>query len=171
MQKLLQQLMALAQFDAGKGIVMQEPVDLQQLVEGCIQQIKPFAEEEGVAISQELGHAESIGDADRLSQVVTNLLANAVAYSNERGEIDVSLRSEDGSVFVEISDNGIGMAEEDVPHIFERFYRADKSRSGEGDHSGLGLPICKEIVEANRGDIAVESTLGEGAKFTVRLPS
>jgi heavy metal sensor kinase len=171
MQRLLQQLMALAQFDAGKGIVVQEPVDLQQLVEGCIQQIKPLAEEEGVVISQELGQAECNADADRLSQVVTNLLANAVAYSNERGEIDVSLRSEDGSVFIEISDNGIGIAEEDVPHIFERFYRADKSRSGEGGHSGLGLAICKEIVEAHRGDIAVESVLGEGSKFTVRLPA
>lgn len=170
MQQLLQQLMALAQFDAGKVINSREPIELRQLVERCIEQINPLAEERGVEMTQELGNENCTGDPDRISQVVTNLLGNAIAYNREGGKVTVTLQGDAGQAVLEVADTGIGIAPNDLPHLFQRFYRVDKSRFGEGEHSGLGLAICREIAEAHGGDITVESTLGEGSVFTLRLP-
>lgn len=170
MQQLLQQLMALAQFDAGEATHPQESVDLSELVEHCVDQMAPLAAGKNVALSIESSEATIPGDPDRISQIVTNLLGNAIAYNREGGKVAISLFEKAGDVVIEVADTGMGIAPDDLPHVFERFYRADKARSAEGEHNGLGLAICKEIADAHGGDISVESRLAEGSTFTVRLP-
>ena len=112
---------------------------------------------------------EITGDPERLAQVVTNLLTNAIQYNQSEGEVRVKLESQNGLAVLTVTDTGPGIAAEDLPRVFERFYRADKSRTGAGN-SGLGLSICKAIVEAHGGTIEVASEVGTGTTFTVRLP-
>src|SRR5207248_8995170 len=113
--------------------------------------------------------APAYGDADRLGQVITNLLTNAIHYNQPNGEIRVNTRSDNGAANVTIADTGQGIAAEDLPHIFVRFYRADKSRSRAAGRSGLGLAISKAIVDAHGGTIELTSQTGAGTTFTVRL--
>jgi signal transduction histidine kinase len=99
-----------------------------------------------------------------------NLLTNAIKFTGRHGTIAISLHTEDKWAVVRIADSGIGIAEEDLPRIFERFYKADKARTRTTPGSGLGLAIVKKIVDFHHGDIGVESRLGVGTAFTVRLP-
>jgi two-component system sensor histidine kinase BaeS len=123
-----------------------------------------------VKISSELEPLEIVGDSERLAQVVTNLLTNAIQYNQPNGEVRLKLSRQGGLAVLEISDTGQGIAPEDLPHVFERFFRADKSRSN-GGNAGLGLSICKAIVEAHGGTIEVASEESAGTKFVVRLPA
>jgi two-component system phosphate regulon sensor histidine kinase PhoR len=110
-----------------------------------------------------------LADADRLSQVFTNLLENAIKYTPEGGSVLLTARAGPGEAIVSVADSGGGIPAEDLPRIFERFYRVDKARSGKG--YGLGLAITKDIVQAHGGSIRVESAVGSGTRFTVRLPA
>jgi signal transduction histidine kinase len=101
--------------------------------------------------------------------MITNLVANAIEYNRPGGEVRVSVAQSGEWVVLEVKDNGIGISEADLPNIFERFYRADYSRSADG-HTGLGLAICKSIVDSHGGSIAAKSRLGSGTTFTVGLP-
>ena len=101
--------------------------------------------------------------------MVSNLISNAVYYSGDHAEVTVELRSSDGTVTGRVIDNGIGISEEDLSHIWERFYRADDSRS-KGGRSGLGLPMVKWIVEAHGGTVTAHSRLGEGSTFVFEFP-
>ena len=112
-----------------------------------------------------------LGDAERLGQVITNLLSNAIYYNRDHGEIRVETRAENGAAVITVADTGPGIAPEDLPHIFERFYRADKSRARGDGCSGLGLAICKAIVDAHAGSIRVATQSGAGTTFSVRLPT
>jgi len=105
-----------------------------------------------------------------MGQVVTNLLSNAIHFNREGGEVSLKVHAENGTGFLVVSDTGVGIPAEDLPHIFERFFRVDKSRSRIQGKTGLGLAICKAIVEAHSGAIIVTSTLGAGSTFEVRLP-
>ena len=111
------------------------------------------------------------GEEGAVGRVITNLLSNAIHCNKDHGEIRVSTRAEAKSAVVIVADNGSGISPEDLPHIFERFYRADKSRAGTNERSGLGLAICKAIVDAHGGTIDVVSDAGSGSTFTVRLPA
>jgi len=122
-----------------------------------------------VKIIADLAPVEITGDAGRLSQVITNLLTNAVQFNQAEGEVRLRLEARDGLAVLQVSDTGPGIASADLPRVFERFYRADKSRTGAGN-SGLGLSICKAIVEAHGGTIEAASVSGAGATFTLRLP-
>jgi signal transduction histidine kinase len=110
-------------------------------------------------------------DTDRITQVLNNLVSNALRHTRQ-GEIVLSARADDSYVSLSIRDSGSGIATEDLPFVFDRFYRGDKSRqrSDDGNSSGLGLAIAKAIVEAHGGTIRVESTLGKGTTFTLTLP-
>jgi signal transduction histidine kinase len=119
----------------------------------------------------ELDELDITGDQDLLSQVWTNLIHNAIKFTLEGGTVRLDLHRQDGRIEVKISDSGIGIAEEDQIHIFERFYKADPSRERSRGGSGLGLSISQKIVELHRGTIAVQSRLGTGAIFTVSLPA
>ena len=108
------------------------------------------------------------GNADLLTRLLTNLIGNAYRYGRENGHIDVTLRKEGGSALLTVKDDGIGISADDLPKIFDRFYRADKSRSVKG--TGLGLSIVKEIADLHGGTVNVESEPGKGSKFTFKSP-
>ena len=121
-------------------------------------------------IQSELVAAECPGDSQQLAQVITNLVTNAILHNKHGGEARITTRRDQGDVVFTIADNGPGIPAEDLPRLFERFYRADKSRTGATGGTGLGLAISKAIIEAHGGSIEVISTVGSGTTFTVRLP-
>ena len=171
MRRLAESLLQLARFDAGQEPIRRSPFDLAENARVCVRRIGPLAEERGIKVLCDLGPAKTFGDADRLGQLITNLLTNAIHYNKPNGEVRVSTRSENGGAVLTVADSGQGIAAEDVPHVFERFYRADKSRSRAEGRSGLGLAICKAIVDSHGGSIDVSSQPGAGTTFTVRLPA
>jgi len=110
------------------------------------------------------------GDSGRLKQVTVNLLDNAIKYTPAGGTVQVSVFEQDGTAFLEVTDNGIGVPTHALPHLFERFFRVDKARSRELGGAGLGLSIVKSICEAHGGDVKVQSREGQGSRFVVHLP-
>ena len=169
MRNLIESLLALARLDAGQESLKHLRFDLAKTVEDAVTLIKPLALERGVKIDTELEPLELSGDSERLAQVVTNLLANAIQYNQPEGNVHVTLKPENGLAVLSVTDSGKGISPEDLPRIFERFYRADKSRTGAGN-TGLGLAICKAIVTAHAGTIEVSSRKNFGTTFAVRLP-
>jgi len=137
----------------------------------CVELVRPLAADRGVEIHCELPAVKCVGDSERIGQVVTNLLSNAIHFNHEKGEVRVAARFENGTAFLAVADTGVGIPPEELPHIFERFYRVDKSRSRIQGKTGLGLAICKAIVEAHSGAIEVTSQPGAGSTFEVRLPA
>ncbi len=133
-------------------------------------QMQPQADRKGLSLSVEpfpdLPTVEA--DRERIRQVITNLVHNAVKFTGSGGAVVISTALLDGAPAVAISDNGTGITDDDLPHVFERFYKADKARSGEG--TGMGLAIARHIVEAHGGSIAAASRAGKGAVFTFSLP-
>jgi heavy metal sensor kinase len=169
MRRLTESLLELARLDASEEPIQREDLDLLENTRACVERIRTLAEERGIKIHCDLKPARVYGDADRLGQVTTNLLTNAIHYNKPNGDIRVSTLSENGAAIVRIADSGQGIAAEDLPHIFERFYRADTSRSRAAGRSGLGLAISKAIVNAHGGTIEVSTQPGSGTTFTVRL--
>ena len=110
-------------------------------------------------------------DEDLLSQVWINLIHNSIKFTPQGGRLQVKLRRMDGKIEFQMCDSGLGIAEEDQAHIFERFYKADRARERSKGGSGLGLSIAQKIVELHHGSIAVQSKLGDGSTFTVWLPA
>ena len=170
MRRLTQSLLELARFDAGQAPLARTPFDLAECARDCADLIRPIAAEHGLRVACHLAQTPTVGDADRCAQVIVNLLHNAVEHSDAGGEVTVTTSEEPAEAVLSVSDTGRGIAPEDLPHIFERFYRADKSRARAGGQAGLGLAICKAIVDAHGGRIDVESEPGKGTRFTVRLP-
>ena len=168
MRKLIESLLALARLDAGQEPMKRLDFDLSKTTGDCVELIRPLADERGVKILCDLPPLECVGDSERLAQVITNLLTNAIQYNKPGGEVRIAAQSQDGMAVLAVSDNGAGIPAEDLPRVFERFYRADKSRSTGGN--GLGLAISKAVVEAHGGTIEVTSGENAGTIFTVRLP-
>ena len=110
------------------------------------------------------------GDPERLGQVLTNLLSNAIQYNHPGGRVVVSVRSDNDSAIVVVEDTGVGIPESDLPLVFDRFHRVDAARSRESGGSGLGLAICRSIVLAHGGTITVSSVVNRGSTFTVTIP-
>ncbi len=170
MRTLIESLLALARFDAGQEVLKRLRFDLAKTVGDCAGLVQPLADERGVKISVEVESLEIAGDPERLAQVVTNLLTNAIHYNRTGGDVRVSLKLENGLAVLAVADTGQGIAAKDLPRVFGRFYRADASRTGAGN-TGLGLAITKAIVEAHGGTIEVASAEGAGTTFTVQLPA
>jgi len=168
MRKLIESLLALARFDAGQEVLKRLRFDFRATIGECVELVKPLADQSGVKISAEGGSLEITGDPERLAQVVTNLLTNAIQYNRPEGEVRVKLELQGGLAVLTVVDTGQGIAAEDLPRVFERFYRADTSRSSA--NNGLGLAISKAIIEAHGGTIEVFSQPDAGTTFTVRLP-
>lgn len=168
MRRLIESLLELARLDAGQEPLKRLQFDLSKIVRDGVELVKPLADERGVKIICELAPLKIVGDAERLAQVITNLLTNAIQYNKPGGEVRVTLAPENQVAALSVSDTGIGIAPEDLPRVFERFYRADKSRSTGGN--GLGLAISKAIVEAHGGIIQATQLAGSGTAFTVRMP-
>jgi signal transduction histidine kinase len=169
MRKLIESLLALARFDAGQEVLKRLPFDFSKTISDCAELVQPLASERGVKVITEISSLQVTGDSERIAQVITNLLTNAIQYNKSGGEVRVKLKSQDGLAELTVADTGPGIAAEDLPRVFERFYRADKSRTG-GGSAGLGLSICQAIVEAHGGTVEATSEVGAGTKLVVRLP-
>jgi heavy metal sensor kinase len=168
MRRLIESLLELAKLDAGQQPMKHVRFDLAQTARDCVALIEPLATARQVKISCDLPQLDCIGDSERLAQVITNLLTNAITYNKENGAVRVDGETKDGSVLLRVSDTGQGISVEDLPRVFDRFYRADSSRTS--GNTGLGLAISKAIVEAHSGQIEVASEPEKGTVFTVRLP-
>ena len=119
---------------------------------------------------QNITPAKVFGDADQLHQVLVALIDNALKYTPYEGSVTLSLTTDKNDAILKVSDTGIGILPEDLPYIFERFYRADRARSRDRGGTGLGLTIVQNIVQEHKGNIQVESTPGRGSTFRLRLP-
>lgn len=169
---LISDLLALARGDEGQARFERETVHLDRLVESVVANADGLAQEREIHLSvQTLQPVTLIGDEARLIQVIMNLLDNAIRSTNAGGQVQVSLRATLSEVHLTVCDTGVGIAPEHLPHIFERFYRADKARRRtEGSGTGLGLAIVEWIVRMHGGSVGVSSQIGQGSSFTVTLP-
>jgi heavy metal sensor kinase len=171
MHQLVERLLALARLDAGADLLRPRDVDVNGLVDQCAALVRPLAEARGLRLSVlHNGPTMLHADPDKLREVLTNLLHNAIEYNKPDGAIEVKVERNNGHLHMEVSDTGIGIAPEARKHIFERFFRADPSRQADSPHAGLGLAIVKGYVDLMGGAIDVDSTMGAGSTFRVRLP-
>ena len=168
---LVNNLLLLSQTESIESNFEFTTLNLHELLEEVVSDVEILAESKSQGIHfKETSKINITGDKTRLYQLFFNLLENASKYTQEKGEISVSLSAENNSTLVEIRDNGEGIPADDLPNIFKRFYRVHKDRSRKTGGSGLGLSICKVIAEAHKGSVEVESKTGKGSTFTVRLP-
>lgn len=172
LSRLVEDLRVLSLADAGDLQVESEPVEVIGLVRDVVERMQGAARAVGVTLKPQLpnGELHVMGDRQRLTQVLLNLLSNGLAHTPAGGLVSVTAEQIDDAVRVVVHDNGEGIAPEDLPHIFDRFYRADRARSRGTGGSGLGLSIAKSLAEAHGGTISVASQLGRGSTFTVTLP-
>jgi len=170
MKALAEALLTLARADEGKLDLKADSIALDRLVEEGVASMQPLAGERQVTLFAEVQPVAVVGDAGRLTQVLTNLLANAIQYNVPQGRVSVRLGCENGEAVLAVADTGHGIPEADRPHIFERFYRVDKARSRDTGGYGLGLAICRSIVESHGGTISFVTQEDRGTTFVVRLP-
>jgi heavy metal sensor kinase len=171
MAQLLSELLMLARVDSGPVEIDHEGLDLTALVADTVATLTPLAEAGGVMLSAPSQFPAPIsGDQARLTQLIVNLVDNALKYTPVGGKVEVRVNAVDGRALLQVTDSGVGIAPEHLPHLFERFYRADAARSRDEGGAGLGLSICQWIATAHEGTIAVHSTPGSGTTFTVSLP-
>lgn len=172
MAVIIDQLLALARADSGKAKPVFTEVNLGQVIDEVVSDIDVLCREKGLDLSVgEVVDLKVSGDAGMLRQLFVNLLSNAIRYTEIGGKVSVSMRGEGRTAVVDITDTGIGIPQEEIPHVFERFYRVDKARSRAEGGSGLGLAICKHIAEAHGGTIEVQSQVGKSSTFSVQLPT
>jgi len=171
MNHLVERLLTLARLDAGVDALRPREVDVAALAEQCTTMVRPLAEVKGLQLRLERNGPISMHtDPDKLREIVTNLLHNAIAYNRPHGSVGVAVSAHDGKLCLEVTDTGIGMGSEAREHIFDRFYREDSSRHAEGMHAGLGLSIVKGYTDLMGGTIHVDSVEGQGSTFRVELP-
>ncbi len=173
MKRIVSDLLVLSRLDNKKTQWNIETFDIRRLVRRLCDVMRGDLEEHGHKITfgcdKEL--PEITADRQRIEQVVINIISNAIKYTPDGGQIDIKLmKNKRGSVLINVTDNGIGIPKEDVEHLFERFYRVEKSRTQDAGGTGLGLAIAKELVEAHGGNIKVESELHKGTSVTIELP-
>ena len=170
MNAMVNDLLELSRIESGQAELRREPVDAAALAAGVRADMEHRIAESGVTVTcTEAGNGSVLGDAEKLRQVIANLLDNALKFTPRGGAVELRVRSAPpDAVRVEVRDTGEGIAPEHLPHLFERFYKADRARRDKG--TGLGLAIAKHIVELHDGEIGVESTQGSGATFWFSLP-
>ena len=171
LSRLVEDLRTLSLAEAGQLPLKRDEIEIGELISDVATSFSGQAEAAGVDIqletNQESGPLNLLGDAGRLDQVLSNLVANALGHTQPGGVIELRAWKEPGSVFIQVSDNGLGIAAEDLPYIFDRFWRGESTR---GSSSGLGLAIARQLVQAHGGSISVESQQNEGTTFTVDIP-
>jgi len=169
--KLVDDLMDLSRLESKRVALELTAVDVGALVSQTVDKLRPLAETARLDLRENSPRGIVVSaDADRLEQVVTNLIDNALKYTPAGGRISVAVHARNGEVELSVSDTGRGIPADDLPHVFERFYRSDRSRTRVSGGTGLGLAIAKHIVEAHGGHISVRSRLDEGTTFVVTLP-
>lgn len=169
---LINDLLDISRIESGRIHLKIQPLDISEIVQGAVETFRTVAETAGIKLNMKLAKSAQLaaGDRDRVGQVVMNLLSNAIKYSPGGGTVTVQTRRRDGQVAVSVTDEGIGISTEDQEHLFEKFYRVDSSLTREIGGSGLGLSICKTIIELLGGQIWVKSTPGKGSTFSFSLP-
>jgi signal transduction histidine kinase len=172
LNRIVGDLTTLALADARQLHLNPKPIELNEVVKGLITQATPLADERGVQLRPDLNGGVRV-DADlvRVRQLLLILIDNALLHTPSGGQVSVGVARQNGRAQVTVTDTGEGIPTGDLPHIFERFYRADKARTRENGGSGLGLAIAKWIVDAHKGDIAVTSAEGRGTEVAISLPA
>ncbi len=170
--RLVGDLRDLSLAEVGRLSLTLAPLDLGQLVADLWENMEPAATDSGIELTAQVapGLPMVTADADRMRQVLVNLLSNALHYTPPGGRVQVRVWSDQANVMVAVSDTGQGIAPEDLPHIFDRFYRADKARTRSSGGSGLGLAIVRSLVNLHGGHVQAESRRGQGSRFVVTLP-
>ena len=171
LQSLSESLLNLAQYEKPNGSMQFETIKLSNVVNNAIKRIESKIKQKNIQISISIKNVSLKGNSYGLTDLFTILLDNAVKYSHENDTIRIQMKKKDNSVEVYIIDSGIGISEKDIPHIFNRFYRADNARSKDQTGGyGLGLSIAQKIVSIHKGSIRVTSNIGKGSTFIVHLP-
>ncbi len=172
LSRLVDDLLTLSHLESGQLSLEKEEISVEALVRWSFESIMPRGEEKKIKMNLELEPALPVikGDRTRLHEVLINLLENAVEHTPSGGKVSLKVYYLDPLLVMEVRDTGCGISEEDLPYIFERFYKTDKSRAQNSGSSGLGLAITKQLVEMHNGRITVESTPGEGSTFSISLP-
>ena len=170
MEALISELLELSRLESGQIALDLQPISLKSIAADTAAAFRGRSATRGVSVSIEIPDELPLvlGESDKIRQVLTNLMDNALKFTPSEGEIGLSALPDEGSVTTRVSNTGNGIAQEHLPHLFERFYKVDRSRRDGG--TGLGLAIVKHIVLAHGGEVDVESRLGEGAVFTFTLP-
>lgn len=174
MQRLVQSLQELSRIEAGVLDLKPEPLDAADAVQSTLAHLERQFQEKGVSLLAQVAPdlPKVLADRDRLQQVLLNLVGNALQYTARNGKVTISVTRQGNDVVFSIADTGIGIAPEHIPHLFDRFYRVDRSRSRVTGGSGIGLTVAKHLVESQGGRIWAESAgLGEGSRFTFTLPA
>jgi heavy metal sensor kinase len=170
MRQVVERLLTLARADSAEMMLQRAPVGLAPVVSDALGIVQPLAEQRQISIDTHLDAATVVGDRDRLTDLVTNLCSNAIQYNKVGGQVSVEVWPEGNEACLRVRDTGNGISADDLPRIFDRFYRADKARTAHSGGAGLGLAIAKWIVEAHGGRITCHSTLGQGTEILVHLP-
>lgn len=172
MTALVEDLLDLTAIESGHRAPIKEALHLEEIVPEVIKGISPVAHKQNIEVSTELTTAGSPVSMDRrhFKQILANLLENAIKFNQERGWVKIRSTQKDETIELTVNDSGSGIPAQDLPRIFERFYRVDKARSRAMGGTGLGLSIVKHLIEANGGTISVHSSVGKGSTFTITLP-
>ncbi len=169
--KIVNDLLSLVKMDKTDVVLDITPINMNELIELIMKRLKPIAEKQEIEMVLESFRPVTVEvDEVKISLAISNLIENGIKYNNPGGFVHVSLNADHKYCYIRIEDSGLGIPEESLDHIFERFYRADKSHSREIGGTGLGLAITKNSIQLHHGEIKVASTLGEGTTFDVRLP-
>jgi len=174
LSRLVNELLDLARMEAGHIQLNLEMVNVENYISRVIRKFSGAAEKNRIdlKVTKDIQKQEFMFDQDRIEQVLTNLIDNAIRHTSDGGEVNVHIKSEDKSLSIDIKDSGAGIPEEDIPFVFDRFYKADKSRTRNKTKkgTGLGLAIAKNIIDAHNGTITVKSKLNQGTTFSFTIP-
>ncbi len=170
--KLIDNLLDLVRFDSGAAEIKPQATNLEALISGLTRSLRHLADENGVALlcSVECGDSLLMVDRDKLEKIVFNLVMNAVKFTPTGGTVEVSARIENGIMHLEVEDTGVGIEDDQLKHVFERFWQVDTSATRKFQGAGLGLALVRSLTETMDGTIDVASRIGHGTKFTIRMP-
>jgi len=169
---MINQLLTLARAESGEVAIAHEPVDLSSMAQSLSEQLEPVAASKSVNLSWHCQPGVMVsGDAGWIERIVLNLIDNAIKFTGPGGTVNVSVSQNGSHRTLEVSDSGMGIPLVSVPHIFERFYRADPSRANRADGAGLGLSLVKWAVDQHHGSVEVETNPGKGSTFRVTFPA
>jgi signal transduction histidine kinase len=172
LNRLVDDLQELAMAEAGQLKLVCQPVDIREVIDKSVQSLKSRAIEKEVSLERDLPDDLPLveADAERLGQVLRNLMKNAIVNTPSGGKITIQARTVESQVEVSVQDNGTGISAEHLPYVFERFYRADQSRARSTGGAGLGLAIVKQLVEAQGGQVAIDSQVDAGTRVSFTSP-
>jgi two-component system phosphate regulon sensor histidine kinase PhoR len=174
LNQLILDLLSLARLESGQEVFDHQPLDVVPVLDACVEAHRGRATAKNLDMTFDPGGLDEgtmiLADEEAVRQIADNLIDNAIKYTPEHGSVRVRCSTLDDSVAFEVADSGIGIPRDDLPRIFERFYRVDKARSRELGGTGLGLSIVKHLIQSIGGRVDVASRVGSGSQFTVRFP-